>query len=115
MVLDQSDFKALADTAIQRFAEGVAAADPAICWEFDMEVARLESQVIQLYGISVLLAKREPDLDGVAEVWRGMILVCDTVSQKIRELCRKHPACAASLDRILDIRNKAARLRDLHS
>ena len=114
MVLDAADFQSLTDSALRLFDERMAAVDPDICWEFDMEVARLESQVVQLYGIAALLARREPELDKVAEIWNAMISVCDTVAKKIQTLCGEHPFCVASHDKILDIRNKSARLRDLH-
>jgi len=114
MVLDAEDFEAITDSALKLFDERVAAVDPDICWEFDIEVARLESQVIQLYGIAALLARRETELEKIAELWDAMISVCDTVAGKIHALCAEHPFCVASHDKILDIRNKSARLRDLH-
>jgi hypothetical protein len=110
MVLEAADFQAITDSALQLFDERIAAADSA----FEIEVARLESQVIQLYGIAALLARREMDLDKIGAIWGAMITVCDTVAQKIQTLCTGQPVCVASHDKILDIRNKAARLRDLH-
>lgn len=114
MVLDAKDFQAITDSALKLFDERVATVDPDICWEFDMEVARLESQVVQLYGIAALLARREEDIEKVSEIWGAMISVCDTVAHKIHTLCFEHPFCVASHDKILDVRNKSARLRDLH-
>jgi hypothetical protein len=114
MVLDVKDFQAITDSALKRFDERVAATDPDIGWESDMEVARLESQVIQLYGIAALLARREPELEKVEEIWGAMVSACDAVAHKIHELCLEHPFRVASHDKILDIRKKAARLRDLH-
>lgn len=115
MVLDATDFEAIGESAIKLFDQRVATADPNICWEFDLEVARLESQVIQLYGIAALLARREMEMEKIAQVWDAVISVCDAVAAKIQTLCTEHPFCQASHDKILDIRNKAARLRDLHS
>jgi hypothetical protein len=115
MLLDVADFQTITDSALKTFDERVATADPGVCWEFNLEVARLESQVVQLYGIAALLANREPDIDKVGEIWSAMISVCDAVAKKIHALCVEHPFCVASHDKILDIRNKSARLRDLHS
>ena len=115
MVLDAADFRTITDSALKLFDERVATVDPEICWEFDIEVSRLESQVVQLYGIAALLARREPEIDKVGEIWSAMISVCDAVAEKIQTLCVEHPFCIASHDKILDIRNKSARLRDLHS
>ena len=114
MVLDAADFQAITDSALKLFDERVAAVDPDIGREFDMEVARLESQVVQLYGIAALLARREMELEKIGEIWGAMISVCDAVARKIQTLCAEHPVCVASHDKILDIRNKSARLRDLH-
>jgi hypothetical protein len=114
MILEAKDFGTIADSALKLFDERVANVDPSICWEFDIEVARLESQVVQLYGIAALLARRELELERIAEIWDAMISVCDAVAGKIQTLCAEHPFCVASHDKILDIRNKSARLRDLH-
>lgn len=115
MVLDATDFQAITDSALKLFDERVADVDPSLRGEFDMEVARLESQVVQLYGIAALLARREMEMEKVAEIWGAMILACDAVAAKLQALCAEHPFCVASHDKILDIRNKSARLRDLHS
>ena len=115
MTLDAKDFDAITNSALKLFDERVATVAPGIRGEFDIEVARLESQVVQLYGIAALLARREMELDKIAEIWGAMIFVCDTVAQKIQSLCVEHPFCVASHDKILDIRNKCARLRDLHA
>lgn len=114
MTLDTGDFQTITDSALKLFDERVASTNPDISLEFDVEVARLESQVIQLYGIAALLARKEDDLDKIAEIWSAMIAVCDSVAAKILALCVDHPACEASHDKILDIRNKAAKLRELH-
>ena len=114
MVLNPTDFKAITDSALKLFDERVATVDPDICWEFDIEIARLESQVVQLYGIAALMARRESEMEKTAEIWAAMISTCDSVAAKIQTLCVEHAFCVASHDKILDIRNKAARLRNLH-
>ncbi len=114
MVLNAADFQTITDSALKHFDERVATVGPNVCLEFDIEVARLESQVVQLYGIAALLARRESEMDKVAEIWEAMISVCDAVAEKIQTLCMEHPFCVASHDKILDIRNKSARLQNLH-
>jgi hypothetical protein len=89
MVLEAADFQAITDSALQRFDERMAAVNS----EFEIEVARLESQVIQLYGIAALLARREMDLDKIGNIWGAMISVCDTVAQRIQTLCAGSPFC----------------------
>lgn len=115
MIIDAKDFQEITDSALRSFEDQVGAADPDVCGEFDIAVARLESQVIQLYGIAALLARREPDIEKVGEIWGAMVGVCDAVAKKIKALCDEHPLCTTSHDKILDIRNKCARLSELHS
>ena len=110
-----ADFQTMTDFALKHFADRVASNRPGTSFDFDIEVARLESQVEQLYGLAALMARRETELEATAEIWGAMIAACDAVAAKILSLCAEHPACSASYDNVLDIRNKAARLRDLHS
>ncbi len=110
-----ADFQVMTNFALKHFEDRFASTRLGMCFEFDVEVARLESQVEQLYGLAALLARRETDLDATAEIWGAVITACDAVAAKILSLCAEHPACSASYDNVLDIRNKAARLRDLHS
>ena len=114
MVLDATDFQTIADSALKLFDQRLAILDPKIRGDFDMEVARLESQVVQLYGIAALLAQRENDLDKIAEIWSAMVSVCDSVATKMQTLCLENPFGIASQDKVLEIRSKSARLRDLH-
>jgi hypothetical protein len=110
VVLDVADFQAITDSALKRFDEQVATVDR----EVEIEVAQLESQVVQLYGIAALLVQRETELEIIAGIWNAMIVVCDAVAQKIQSLADTSDLRSASRDRVLDIRNKSTRLRDLH-
>lgn len=114
MGLIAQDLNALGTGAIKSFDDRVKNVNPDLCWEFDQEVARLEAQTMQLYGMAALASKREPDPAKVGETWRMMVTICDDVAAKIISLCAEHPACSASHDKILDLRNKCARLADLH-
>jgi hypothetical protein len=115
MELDIADITKINESALKTFDESIAAADPDMCWEFDEAVARLESQLIQLYGIVVLALKREEDLSVIAKTWGGMVGICDHVARKIGALSQQHPNCAVSHDKILDLRNRCERIRNLHS
>jgi len=114
MKLEANDFDAIADSAIKLFDRRVAQIDSIDCQEIDVELARLESQVIQLYGIAALLARRESELEKTAETWGAMVSVCDEVASRMQSLCSSKTARTAIYERILDIRNKSTRLRDLH-
>ena len=108
------DLAELKTGALRAFDERMRHVHPDLCYEFDAEVSRLEGQTIQLYGVAALAAKREPESEKVAEIWKTMVSICDEVAARINKLCAQHPACSASHDRILDLRNKCARLMELH-
>jgi len=110
-----TDFHDLKDTALRTFQERLQQAAPGRCSTAEIEVNRLESQLVQLYGIAALMARRETELGPIAAIWSAMIAVCDDFARRVQEVCAEHPACLGSYDNILDIRNKCARLRDLHS
>jgi hypothetical protein len=115
VTLEIEDLDEIKKSALETFSERVASVDFGISGEVDLEVARLESQLLQLYAIAAIIARREESLERTAQVWDAMVSICDAFAAKISELCQEHPACRASHDKILDVRNKCARLRDLHS
>ncbi len=80
-----------------------------------METGKLESAAIQLYGLIVLMTRKESDIDVVRSAWDMMVKICDEYAKRISDLCKDHPFCSSSHDKILDLRNKCVRLRDLHS
>jgi hypothetical protein len=110
-----ADFHALKDAALRTFQQRLEQAPPGRCWTVEIEVNRLESQLAQLYGIAALMARRETELERIAAIWSAMIAVCDDFARRVQGVCAEHPACLGSYDNILDIRNKCARLCDLHS
>lgn len=115
MTLTCKDFVSIKDEALRTFDYRISLADPSMCWEFDAEVARLESQMVQLYGIAVLMTKNEENLEKISDIWQSMTSICDAFASHLQTLCVQHPYCSASHDKMLDIRNKCVRLRDLHN
>jgi hypothetical protein len=115
MTLTATDFEALKDEALRAFDSRVSQTDPNMCWEFDTEVSRLESQLVQFYAIAARMAKNEDDLPKIAEIWKTMTHICDSFATHLQGLIEKHPYCSASHDKVLDIRNKCERLRMLHA
>jgi hypothetical protein len=92
-ILDVKDFEAITNSALKLFDERMAAVHPDnICREFDMEVARLESRVVQLYGMAALLAQLESELEKAAEIWGAMISVCDIVGRRFRPFAANTPS-----------------------
>ena len=115
MILTLNDLDALKDAAIKRFDERVAKVDSDICYEFDAEVARLESQLEQLYSITASMARNEVGVAKTADLWRQMVQTCDEFAGRVQALSKAHPSCTASYDHMLDIRCAAKELVELHS
>jgi hypothetical protein len=115
VTLTFDDLDALKDAAIKRFDERLAQTDPSLCYEFDAEVARLESQLEQLYAVTASLARNEPTVEKTADLWERMVQICDEFAGRVIILSEEHPSCKASYDRMLDVRCAAKELADLHS
>ena len=112
MTIDLSDLERIRDTALQEFEQRVNAADPGI--SVDLEVARLESQLLQLYRLAAMAARREETLEQTSALWAVVVGICDAFALKVSARCAQQPLCSAAHDRILDLRNKCRRLQDLH-
>ena len=115
MILELADLEKIGNSALQSFEERRAANPADTEWNFDLEVARLESQLTQLYAFAAMAARREESMEKTAQLWAAMVSICDAFAARVSALCREHPAGAASHDRILDLRNKCARLEQLHA
>ncbi len=115
MVVTFEDIDSLKEAAIQRFNERVTQVAPDVSGEFDAEVARLESQLEQLYALTARMARNEPDVAETAELWARLVKICDEFAHRVYALSQQHPACRASYDHMLDLRCAAEELRALHS
>ena len=115
MLLTLEDIDSLKEAAIKRFNERVTQVYPDLCYEFDAEVARLESQLDQLYALTARMARNEPSVEGTSELWARLVKICDEFAHRVYELSQEHPACLASYDHMLDLRCAAEELRTLHS
>jgi hypothetical protein len=109
MTIELEDLEKIKDSALESFTKGVASVSP------EIEAAKLESQLTQLYSLAAIAARREECLDGTARIWATMVSICDAFAAKISEVCHGGTRCVASYDRVLDVRNKCARLQELHS
>jgi len=87
-----------------------------LCAPFHTEARDLESNLLTIYRLCAMLARKEQDLKEIAQIWGGMIGLCDTVAAVLNNLAQKHPQCGAGsyYDRVLDLRNKCNRLKTLH-
>ena len=87
-----------------------------LCAPFHTEARELESNLLTIYRLCAMIARKEQDLKEIAKIWGGMIELCDTFGAVLNNLAKKHPQCGADsfYDRVLDLRNKCNRLKTLH-
>ncbi len=115
--LGESDVKALAKSTLQEFDQEIATLAPELCVPFNQAAMRLEGELLTIYRFVVRIVRRENDLDKVANWWGTMVSQCDEFAQRLQDLSIAHPACGAAFyyDRVLDLRNKCQRLREMHT
>ncbi|MCI0626376.1 MAG: hypothetical protein L0387_32820 [Acidobacteria bacterium] len=114
MTLEISDIEAIQNSALRKFEERVSKA-AANKEEIAHEASRLESQLEQLFSLSALMARREPDVIKTAELWERLVRVCDLFAARLYQLSQQHALGTAAYDSILDIRTAAEELRALHT
>lgn len=110
MTVTLEDFHALAEADLREFDESRTSTGlPTV------EAAKLESQVLQLYRLTVLAVRREESDDAAAQLWRNMVRLCDDACLRLSRVQDENPGCRVSHDRLLELRAKCARLADLHA
>lgn len=114
MTLEIADLEAIQDSALRTFDERVSKA-AASKQDIEREASRLESQLEQLYSLSALMARREPDVAKTAELWGRLVRTCDLFAARLFQLSQQHSLDTTAYDHILDIRGAAEELRALHS
>ena len=107
MTLELSDLDTIKDNALKQFDERVAKANPADRNEIEREVARLESQLEQLYSFTALMARRELDMAKTAELWARLVKICDVFAGRVFQCSQQHVLDTAGYDNILDFRTAA--------
>ena len=112
MTFELADLDTLKEAAIKKFDDHLARS--AHDEPLDREVAQLQAELEQIYRVVVLLQKNETSMERVAEIWRKMVAICDEFARRLSALVNRQPACQASYDRILDLRNAAEERRRLH-
>jgi len=113
MTLELSDLDTIKDNALKKFEERVCGAGENRA-EFEREAFRLESQLEQLYSLTAVMARREPDVAETAALWESLVKTCDVFVGRIFQLSQKHSVGTDAYDHILDIRSAAEELRALH-
>jgi hypothetical protein len=114
--LTESDLQELGRTALEDFERRLVSLPEDLCAPFHDEARQLETELLFLYRATVLCVRREPDIDKVGARWAEMVRLCRDFLTKLKKLGDQHPGCGAGIyyDRVLDLRAKCERLREMH-
>jgi hypothetical protein len=115
--LAESDLQDLGNEMLAGFERRVAAIPSELCAPFHSEARQLETELLSIYKVVALCARREEDLAQIGRAWGLMVKVCDETAKRLNTLVKQHPDCGADAyhDRVLDLRNKCRRLQQMHS
>src|SRR5258708_33575155 len=113
MLLTVPDLESLRGSALSEFDRRTAALPSDQDEAFAREVARLEGQLEAIYRMGVLAQRREPDMGAALAVWEALVQISDSFLVKLERLKQARPICAASYDKMLDLRLAAEKRRDL--
>ncbi len=113
----ETDVKELAQSTLAEFEQEVAGLSQELCAPFNAAAKALEGQLLTIYKVVVQNVRREEDLEKIAKWWGTMMAQCDEFAKRLHDLACSHPDCGAEFfyDRVLDLRNKCQRLRQMHS
>ena len=115
--LETEDFKALGKSMLDGFDRRVALIPPDLCGPFHQEARQLETQIMDLHNVAARCAGKSEDLELISRLWEIMVVVCHRSMERLNNLVKRHPDCGAQVyyDRLLDLRNRCARLQKMHS
>jgi len=114
MLVTVPDLENLRGTALSEFDRRTATISRDGDETLLRESARLEGQLEAIYRIGVLAQRREPEMEAALAVWDALVKICDSFLARLEALKQDFPACAASYDKMLDLRLAAEKRRDLH-
>ena len=114
MTLELSDLDTIKNSALERFEERLCGAGDNR-ERIEREAFRLESQLEQLYSLTAIMVRREPEVTGTAQLWESLVRTCDLFAARIFQLSQQYSLGRAAYDHVLDIRTAAVELRALHS
>lgn len=115
--LESEDFITLSGDLLSESDERIKSTPSEQCVPFNLEAQRLEQHLLHTYKLVAICVKKEDDLNRIAAWWETMTTICDNFSLRLKDLHAQHPHCGAAFfyDRVLDLRNKCKRLREMHS
>lgn len=107
----------LGNSMIAGFERRIALIPPDMCSPFHQEARHLETELLLIYKMVALCAKKDENLSTVSKRWETMVQICDNTAKQLHQLAQKHPYCGADAyyDKVLDLRNKCHRLQQMHS
>ena len=113
---DTSDILELSRATLEETNRRLSEIPAALCAPFFAEASNLEQQLIGMYRTVARCVRKEDDLDRIAGWWEAMTKVCDEFGGRLAKLCEEHPQCGSEFfyNRVLDLRNKCQRLREMH-
>ncbi len=111
-----SDLKELGQSVLAGHDRRILEIPEDLCVPFTEEARQLETELLVVYKATVLCVRREENMDTVSARWAEMVEICDGSISRLKKLSDKHPHCYAQFyyDRVLDLRNKCQRLREMH-
>ena len=114
--VSESDLQEIGRTCLEDFDRRMPSIPEDLCAPFHAEARQLETGLLIIYRATVMCVRREPNIDCVAKRWGDMVSMCDKFLVKLKKLHEIHPACGANIyyDRVLDLKNKCARLAEMH-
>jgi len=112
-----SHIQELGESFLTDFDQGFASLPKDLCAPFRKLASDLEINLISLFRTNVILVRDCENLDDISKSWGALVTICDAASKRLQDLVNEHPYCNAEdyQDRILDIRNKCNRLKEMHS
>jgi hypothetical protein len=114
--LEEADVKDIGHSAVAQFDRNVALIPEDLCAPFHSQAMKLESELLMVYQMVARICKKLDDLDSIASLWDVMVTICDSSLKSLRSLVDRHPQCGANsfYDKVLDLRNKCERLKQMH-
>jgi hypothetical protein len=114
--LEPKDIQEMGNSSLAEFSRRLAAIPEDMCAPFHDEAKSAETELLAVYRVVVMMAKKQEDLTIVANLWETMVAICDQFSTRLGQLVKAHPYCGADTyyDRILDLRSKCHRLQQMH-
>ena len=113
----ETHVKSVSDRLLGEFDRGISLLPGDLCAPFREEAGKLVSGLDLIGTFAAGMAKQEDDLDKVAELWRAVVTCADECLRRMNQLTTDHPYCRAEdhQDAILDLRNRAKRLVEMHA